>query len=445
PVDKGTKTERIVYTAINVTDNEAGNLIAIPSDPAYSNIKASVFVNIKGPLTELVKARTRDANGNGYLDQIELTFSKAVEFPADYDTRNIVIRYGDNIFIVDSIIGAGRGPDSVWVVVLKEIQNNKPQTNWTPFVSIAKDEKLQLDSTVNLVAEDGAGPVIWAVYKTITTTDDRRKDIIRVVFSEDVQRATGEGQSLTTADKVDMILYVWEAIPDPSDPTKITYKLIDSMLVGIENMQAVREGEIEFLTLNGVDIAPRHYVSIKVIITNEGDTTAYITDRAKDPNLPEYNNQKVRVFIKGPAPEKVHIAPNPSRPTGAHTKPGELEVKHNPEAKYWVSREKAGVLMRFTIKLPESDTIKISCMVKVYDMVGNPVISASHPNILKTLPPEALRGSVSVYDIDLYWNGCNKLGMPVAPGLYKVFVYLDSNHPEYKKKKPLAGMVGISK
>ena len=443
-IDEGMNTEYIVYSAYNVSENEAGTITAVPADIGDTDIKANVFVKIVGPLIKLETARTRDANGNGYLDQIELTFSRAISFPEDYDISDMVIRYGDDVFMVDSIIGTGRGADSVWVVALREIDNNKPQTNWTPYVSFGIDDNVMLDSAQSRVALDGAGPVVWKVEKTIHSTEDRRKDEIRIVFSEPVQRATGEGQSISTTDKIALMLYIWESVPDSLDSTKTVFKRLDSMLVGIDNLQSAGTDVLTFLALNGVDIAPRHYVSIRTVIVGS-DTTAYITDRANNPNLPEYDNRKVRVVIKGIMPDRVILAPNPTRPTAAHARPGVLDVRHNSNAKNWVSRENAGVLMRFTIKIPEDRSVWISCYIRIYDMVGNPVISGSSDDILKSLPADALNGSVSVYDVDMYWNGINKAGMPVAPGAYRLAVTLDSNNPEYRKKVPLTNVIGIGR
>ncbi|MBN1576108.1 MAG: fibro-slime domain-containing protein [Chitinispirillaceae bacterium] len=430
PIDQSTNTKWIIYQTDRVADNEDGTVTAVPSDSALSSFSASVFVKIVGPLITLENARTRDADGNGYIDRLELTFSRPVTIPEGYEFKDLLIRYKDEIFTVDSIIGAGTGADSVWVVVLKENVNDKPQTAWTPLISYGRDETVVLDSTADLVAEDGAGPVVWRVYKTIKTTKDRTQDIVHIEFSEPIQRATGEGQSISITDKINLMLFVWEAVPDSSDSNKVNYILIDSMLVGIENLQSTGDGELTFLTLNGVDIAPRHFVSIRMVVTDSGDTIAYITDRADQPNLPEYENQKVRVTIEGPAPQKIEVAPNPSRPTAAHVPAGVLTADYYPDAKRWVYEEKAGVLMRFTMTLPPpedlgSSNIKSKCILKIYDFAGNPVHSAVTDNFYNKLPKNVRSGSVSVYDIDLYWNGINKARVPVAPGIYRAVVYFE--------------------
>ncbi|MBN1309441.1 MAG: fibro-slime domain-containing protein [Chitinispirillaceae bacterium] len=430
PIERATNTERIVYQADRVTDNEAGTITAVPADTALSSFQAHVFVKIIGPLITLENARTRDADGNGYLDRLELTFSRPVAIPEEYEFNDVLIRYRDEFFTIDSIIGAGGDADSVWVVVLKENVTDDPQTGWVPMVSFGRDETIGLDSVADLVAEDGAGPVVWEVSKTITTTKDRKQDVVTVEFSEPIQRNTGEGQSISITDQIEMILYVWEAVPDSADSNQVNYVLLDSMLVGIENLQSIDERKLTFLVLNGVDIAPRHFISVRMTVSDSGDTTAYITDRAEEPNLPEYENQKVRVTIEGPAPQKIDVAPNPSRPTAAHVPAGVLTADYYPDAKRWVYEENAGVLMRFTMTLPPpeelgSSNIESKCIVKIYDFAGNPVHSAVSDDFYNKLPKNVRSGSVSVYDIDLYWNGINKAKVPVAPGIYRVVVYFE--------------------
>ena len=347
-------------------------------------------MKITGPFITLVSAKTRDVNGNGYLDRITLTFSRPVSFPDDYDFDELRITYGLTEFEIDSIIGMGSRTDSIWVIELRENTNDGPQTDWTPYVSIVRNEAMTLDSMTELLSIDGAGPVVWKVEKTITDVTDRTTDEVHIIFSEDVQRATGEGQSLSNSDSLIMIIYVWEAIP-PSDST-FRYVVVDSMLYGIDNIQSTGEGELTFLVLNGMDIAPRHRISIRMIV-DDGDTTAYITDRAESPNYPEYDNQLVPIDIIGAKPI-ITVAPNPTRPSASHVKPGELNLEHTPDAEKWAYEEGAGVLIRITISLPSvdslvqvdpsfnPDSVKLPAVMKIYDFVGNIVNRAETKDLL---------------------------------------------------------------
>lgn len=447
PIEQATKTSKVIYQASNVTDNESGRVTAVPVGVADTSIRAEVYVEIKGPPAELVSAQTRDANGNGYLDQMVLTFTKPVAIPKGYDFGDIQIKRGSDIFIVDSVIGAGSGPDSVWVLVLREKITNDPQTNWVPQVILEKDDALRIDSA-SVTAIDGAGPVVWKVEKVINDATNVKKDEITVTFSEPIQRATGEGQSLTINDAPQMVLYVWELVPDGKGKTK--YVLKETLLVGIENMQKVSDRQMTFYTTNGSDLAPYHYVSIKMI-TKDGDTTAYITDKADNPNLPEISNQKVRVIITGPSP-KLLMGPNPTLPSTIGVPAGKLYAANEPKAKEW-AQGKQGVMMQFTLIFPENaDTvkggidpsIKIRCVEKIYDFVGNPVISAVNENLVDKLLRDSAGRLGARQVVSLYWNGFTKSGRPAAPGIYKVVIYIEYQDARYKKNNSVHNdIIGI--
>jgi len=448
-IDQATRTSKVIYQASEVTDDEAGTITAIPSGLPGTKIRAQVFVEVLGPLTQLTSAVTRDANGNGYLDQIILTFTEPVAIPKGYDFSDIEIKRGSDIFLIDSIIGAGSGPDSVWVLALREKVTNDPQTSWVPEVSFGRDEKLRIDAA-SVTAVDGAGPVIWSVKKSIENPDDVKKDQITIVFSEPVQRADGE--PLSTTDTLKLMVYVWELVQDKNG--KSHYNRLDSMLVDINFLQAVDENGkvIVFLAQNSEDFAPHHYFSIKVVAVN-GDTTAFITDKADQPNLPEMTNQRVRVIVTGPAP-KLIMAPNPTRPSETYVK-GRLLAENEPDAWGWVFKENRGALMQFTLILPpNADTvkgggidpsIKIRCIEKIYDFVGNPVNSAVNEDLAASLTKDNLSRLGSRQRVSLYWNGFSKSGRPVAPGIYKIVIYIEYKDPKYKKHNYIYnGILGIA-
>ncbi len=456
-IDQPNRTERIVYIAANVDDNEAGTITAVPSDTAYDDISAKVFVKVVGPFITLVSAVTRDANGNGYLDQITLTFSRPVTFPKDYnfdEELTIIGEKGLEFEIeVDSIDGLGTRSDSVWVIKLKENTEIGPQTDWTPTISIDRNETMTLDSMPELVAIDGAGPVIWKVVKQINDLKDRKTDEITIEFSEPVQRATNEGQSLTSNDQLIMLLYVWEAVPTSNGSYE--YVLLDSILKDIDNIQSTSDQELTFLVLNGADIAPNHRISIRMLIVN-GDTTAYITDQAATPNLPEYNNQLVNIEIRGTKPI-VEAAPNPTRPTARYGKPGEINLEHNPDAWRLIAEGDGGVLIRILLPIPDPEKVKqmtgdstfdfsqvrLTMVAKFYDFVGNQVNRAVKKNIIPSLPEDILKGKYSVFPVDYIWDGHNSNGMPVAPGIYRMVVTIDSNYDIYRVKDPYVKTLGI--
>lgn len=451
PIQRGTNTERIIYSSTSITDNENGTITAHPVDSASASITASVFIKMVGPLITLTSATTRDANGNGYLDQMELTLSRPIFLEEGFTFKNMEVKYGNTTFTIDSIIGGTGRTDSTWVVALHEVKNNTPQTAWVPYVSYEGVPELGLGAANNHVATDGAGPVVWSVTKTIQKEyiNDRSHDEVTIIFSEEIQRATNEGQSLVPTDTIGLIVYVWESIADPDDATKTKLVKVDSMLTGISALAYVGKSDfggtvLTFVTATGIDIAPRNYVSIKTSTSDSGVVSAYITDHTQSSNLPEGDNQRVRVIITGPSPQRIVIAPNPSRASFKHTPAGVFSVTHNPDAKRWVYQEKAGVLMRFTMRIPpREENVTITCSAAIYDGVGNHVVSNVNNDLGSTLPSDALDGSNSTYDVDIYWNGSNQSGMPVAPGVYRII--LSIKYSKGQSDVTLRGNIGIRK
>jgi hypothetical protein len=86
----------------------------------------------------------------------------------------------------------------------------------------------------------------------------------------------------------------------------------------------------------------------------------------------------------------------------------------------------------------EGSSEKIKARLVIYDAIGNLVNSAENSDII---PPEWRSGATTVHDMNLYWNGTNRQGMTVAPGLYQVFIFLDTS----TQKKRLVGMIGITR
>jgi hypothetical protein len=137
-------------------------------------------------------------------------------------------------------------------------------------------------------------------------------------------------------------------------------------------------------------------------------------------------------------PEIVLIVPNPSRPSLNRERPGTLLCSNNPQARTWVGTDQAGVLMTFKLMPFEGSTERIKARIMIYDAIGNIVNSSENSDII---PPEWRSGATTVHDMNLYWNGTNGQGMSVAPGIYRVFIFLETN----TQKKRLIGTIGIIK
>jgi fibro-slime domain-containing protein len=122
---------------------------------AESNlIPAVVNVMVRTTQIELSSAVTRDNNGNGYLDRIDLAFDTSVVITDDMISLFRVVN-GGVVFTIDSIRASGRNSFSVY---LKEKTGGEFQTDWTPHLSIQGGTDLV--EVHGYVCTDGAGPVV---------------------------------------------------------------------------------------------------------------------------------------------------------------------------------------------------------------------------------------------------------------------------------------------
>jgi len=76
---------RIYYDASDVKRDEQGYIRAIVIDVNGKKVQDSVYVTITGKPTSLLAAVTKDANGDGYLDQIVLHFDKDATIPKGFN------------------------------------------------------------------------------------------------------------------------------------------------------------------------------------------------------------------------------------------------------------------------------------------------------------------------------------------------------------------------
>ena len=117
-------------------------------------IPAVVNVMVRTTQIELSSAVTRDNNGNGYLDRIDLTFDASVVITDDMIPLFRIVN-GGVVFTIDSIRASGGNTFSVY---LKEKTGGEFQTGWTPRLSIQGGTDLV--AVHDYVCTDGAGPVV---------------------------------------------------------------------------------------------------------------------------------------------------------------------------------------------------------------------------------------------------------------------------------------------
>lgn len=231
---------QIYYDASNSTTSESGVVTA--RAPRFLNgvfqdslAVDSLGIAIIGPPSSLDSAVTRDVNGDGYLDEIELYFNKPVTFPAGMSGANFSIIYNGVTFNVDSIGGMGPNGETNthFVVYLQEDSTAQPQTEWRPLVSITG---IQGSNDIkNITAKDGAGPVIWTVTKTINNPEDRTQDVVTVTFSEPIVGPKGSPFAWSTLEP-SLVLTVYRLNAAGTGTTRFPWRW--TAFCSLQNFQA---------------------------------------------------------------------------------------------------------------------------------------------------------------------------------------------------------------
>jgi hypothetical protein len=436
-----TNTDRMVYQSDDVIYTEAGKIKATSALPGKENISATVDMEITGLPTSLVSAKTVDNNGNGYLDGIELHFSRKISFPSTYTVAELQTQFTveekENTQLTFTVQGINQPGgielknDSVYTLMLQEDSSKtntfiigekayeEPlmQTGWRPEVTISSCPFIV--DVSGLKTDDGAGPVIWIAVKStnLNFCEDRTKDNVSVRMSEEIRGPSGEFNLSTAPDTV-LNVYRKTAANSLQDLRGADGK---GYLQGIPSFFEYKSetNELIFITARGPDdkvgitLNQNHAMNIHAV-------PRLVLDR--DGNATNLENRIVNIIMNDQCPSRLVPFPNPAFPTFIHVPPGVVNLVHNPDARQWVRDEGEGIVLTSNINTNYGEVIGY---LKIYDAVGNLVISRRNEQLLASsgFTAEELRNGM--VDVDIYWNLSNEQGMAVAPGLYRAVLYLD--------------------
>ncbi len=141
----------------------------------------SVFVRALSPLNQLARAFTRDTDGDGYLDLVELHFDSAVTVPQDIDPSSFIFKHAGTVLEVERIVD-GDVRDSIIYAYLSGTTGGRLQTGWT----LDADGSLPgCEPWQKFPVRDGAGPVIEKA--VLIPAFGESPDSIRVRLSEPVK------------------------------------------------------------------------------------------------------------------------------------------------------------------------------------------------------------------------------------------------------------------
>jgi hypothetical protein len=187
------------------------------------------------------------------------------------------------------------------------------------------------------------------------------------------------------------------------------------MFSGIQSFTKVDRDSILIFTMsNGKNLTSNNYLNIQ-----SEDSLV----RDNNGNFPTDVNQRVQVMM-GAVVLQIATGPNPARPALMHSEP--MAFQNNQNAVTW-ARQGQGTyisLKNLTRPLNPDDAKSVSGTLKILDLVGNTVDWCSTNDIFDNLGNTA-------QSMNIYWNGLNHTGMPVAPGVYRFVVYV--NYPGASK------------
>lgn len=368
-------------------------------------VQVDVPVLVAEAPARLTSAVTRDIDGDGLIDRIDLTFNKAVAINrSSAGGFAVACNAGGatSTFPADSIVPLSA---STYALYVKEQQTSQPQTSWRPTVAVSGLPVVQ--DTLGLLAADGCPPVIWKVEKLVTA-DEGGMDTVRVYLSEMVQDQNGGRFRLSNQPQ--LTFNVWTKTAGDSSALDA-----DGLLSGITAFSGSsgNDSVLSFAMPKDKGLTAANLLNIQA-------GTRPLRDAAG--NFTAEKNRKVPVTIVGYA-IRIHAGPNPSSHGTLTRQPGgTLYFEHQKDAVTWIAGDQAGTLIRLTgVPVPPPGSQgRAKGYIKIYDVIGNSVTWAQSENALDKI---SNRNSSSTR-IDLYWNGSNKKGMLVAPGVYYVVVFL---------------------
>jgi fibro-slime domain-containing protein len=469
----------LVYSPGRAESNDCGTLTVVGSDkPDMTDV---ITICVTGVTERPVSTVTKDYDGCGYLDRIEMKFKKPIYFKGgktatvvnpDSKTTLSISKVGNTEWKIDSVT-VNPKDSTVWLWLHDAgTHSGDLQTGMTPGIKIEKDFFDDAGAQTVNTTTDGAPPVIATakLYFPSNAGNDVTKNYIEVKFSEKVRSSAGKAFGVSrdqpnTEFLPNMLFNIWEpgelnqaqkartralskAAADQNAGK--SFKLLQDRLEGITKTVYVDESTVRFYLENGKTISPPNdYINIKTDPAHVQDPTV---------NVPLANNRKVPITYGNEPGGNMKAIPNPASPDdkrvnsdGKKVEAGIIYASHDRNAITDIKDNGyGGTVFDVPIYVPDTDGGKVKCQLKVYDLAGNLVISGESGDAWDKGKYESGGEFTKMY---LYWNGYNSKKMKVAPGTYRMVVFIsysgiDPNNAQDKanaKNKKFQGTVGMSK
>ena len=402
-----------------------GNAVVTVREDAYIPDQISIGVDA---VAMLQRAYTRDIDGDGLIDRVEMRFDSAITI-ADVKkiSDELAISHGSDKFIITKISSKSTC-DSVFYVDVNELIDLGLQTDWSltvkGIVSVRLKSNELTEVPVDGMTLDGIGAVVNKATYAISDQPEKG-DTIRVVFSEPVSKNDLE-QRLPK----DVFLYYSEnsakdiaLLEGARFIVNQNDEYVSSVTVVLSPFETKKFTIVPFKDMvqlvNGLDdklgnTPPNKDIARKVLLEPSGT-----------------NNIKISIYPNPTDPMNNDLQKMLSQPTSDGTSLLSYygEILDQYEAKF---RVKSGILVALHSKKPLQEINNSFGTAMIYDALGNLIV--------KSLDLKRAYGS---QEYALIWNGMSDKGRNVGAGTYLLFVKVkDIDGNTYRDKKRIGVKFG---
>jgi fibro-slime domain-containing protein len=405
---------------------------------ANTAVTDSIYIILKANQIQLANAKTLDLSGNGYLDGIEVNFSKPVAISKKSILDNCYAKYDTVTFKVIDIKPPLGTASQKHTLILQEHNNYLPQTAWLPYLTFQEKISDDVEEITSRKCEDGAAPVIWKVVKTVYDVNDLKKDVVSVTLSENFY--SGDGALFLNKGPIpEKVFNVYTLSVDKKDTN-----LLDGMFASINKFDKQEYDWTTFTMSNGKDLNENHWMNLQW-------RSGLVAD--KPLNTPNENNRKVRVMVVGNI-GKITIAPIPLIPTVINPIKTNTLDPNDPKKIYDLVNTNGGCMITVKIKIDVSNNGKpqgtLTGVLLVFDAASNLVYKISNMgNILdsKYLIGDTVSSSnntsSSTKTLCFYWYGTSNDGRKSSVGVYRLIMHLTYRGPFTSSKTNAAETIAV--
>jgi len=406
---------QILYSASAAVSAEAGWIIA--KSTLVSNIADSIFISI-GPKPRLYGAFTKDANGDGYIDEIDLNFNYAFLLPSTYK-KNIKVEFDNKVLICDSI-STNSASSAIAKLYLSQnaFSGMTRNTALKPSVTISDTQGILANSVV--IAKDSAGPVISQIVLFRGSLGSGARDTLVFFFSEPILDIYGSPLSLSL---------------QPTDIFKSMSPQQDSSFPVSDILS-----DAFFVLADSIKVAVAMQNNVQV----DGSYSFWL--RSDNPgisdcsgNTPTPNNHRVSVELSSGKAffGNFWVQPDTVIPS---------ELYATDETTLWLCsfqgtitriQHHGGLLVTVEWLLPSDSTTKVTGKMTVTAENGHIVHQCSNEEDIIPTEWRTSWTTATTKVLGIYWSGFDDTGKKTYGGIYTVKLILKINGKEYEWQKKI--------